>query len=954
MARAIVSCLQKYLVSLIPEWIQQETRLVVGVDEEVKKLTSNLDAIEAVLLDAEEREVKERDVRLWLDRLKYMSYDIEDVLDEWNYAVLKQQIEGVPPKKVHLSSPSSSSYQQAGLRLEIAVKIKEFNEKLDVIVKQKDMYDFKVSRSVGKFERVQSTSFVDVSNICGRVEEKNTLVCMLCETSDQHPHIISIIGMGGIGKTTVAQFASKDNEVINNFDKVIWVCVSEPFDEYRIAKAIIEALEGFSSNLGELESLFQRISRSIAEKKFLLILDDVWSDDYKKWEPLYCCLKNGLHDSKILITTRKESVAHMMESIDTIAVKELPDEECWLMFKRFAFFGRSQAECENLEEIGKKVLNKCKGLPLAVKTIGSLLCFRQTREGWQNILDSDLWKLEVFEKNIFGPLQLSYNDLPFKIKRCFTYCAIFPKDHNIERDYLIKLWMAHGYLKQEGNDVMGIVGQEYFDYLASRSLFQDFVKDDHDNIVGCKMHDLVHDFAQFLTKNECLHIEVNGLKEPIINSSYHEQVFHLMVTGHDDERTPIPLSICSLKRLRSFILDKEAPLFITLPSNMFTKLFGELTCLKALTISFIGRDFPKGIEKLIHLRYLHLVNRGMRKLPEELCGLYNLQTLDVNECQHLQELPQGIGKLINLRHLENDPVYDLRYMPIGIQRLTNLRTLRKFFVGNDDKACSLEGLKYLNPYGDLCIDKLGNVSNVDEARRLELKNQKNLLHLTLDFRKDEEEWTNEDDELEEDEGERTNEDDESEEDEGERAIEDDEAEEDGERTNEDDETLLEILQPPLNLEKLHIWNYRGNTISPNWMMSLSKLKDLKLSNSINCKHLPPLGKLSSLESLCIYSMRSLKRVSNEFLGIESDGTSSSFIFFPKLKTLAFRYMNEWEEWDYKITRKGDEEDDIKIMPSLVSLEIWDCPKLKALPAHLGQNTALKKHIGYCPLLGYPW
>ncbi|XP_031260883.1 disease resistance protein RGA2-like [Pistacia vera] len=453
--------------------------------------------------------------------------------------------------------------------------------------------------------------------------------------------------------------------------------------------------------------------------------------------------------------------------------------------------------------------------------------------------------------------------------------------------------MANGYLKQEGNDVMEVVGQEYFDYLASRSLFQDFVKDDHNNIVGCKMHDLVHDFTQFLTKNECLHIEVNGLKEPMINSSYHEQVCHLMVTGRGDEMTPFPLSICSLKRLRSFILDNEAPLFITLPSNMFTKLFVELTCLRALTISFIGRDFPKGIGKLIHLRYLHLGNQQMRKRPEELCGLHNLQILDVRECKGLQELPQGIGKLINLSHLENGSIYYLRYMPKGIQRWTNLRTLSTFIVGNDDEACSLEGLKCLNLYGDLRIEKLGNVSNVDGARRLELKNKKNLLHLTLDFRKDEGERMNEDDESKEDEGERTDEDDEAEEDEGERTNEDDEAEEDeGERTNEDDEALLEILQPPLNLEKLQIQYYRGNTILPNWMMSLTNLKSLVLSQCINCKHLPPLGKLPSLKSLEIWFMRSLKRVSNEFLGIESDGTSSSFIFFPRLKTLAFAYMDE--------------------------------------------------------------
>ncbi|XP_031288314.1 disease resistance protein RGA2-like [Pistacia vera] len=243
-------------------------------------------------------------------------------------------------------------------------------------------------------------------------------------------------------------------------------------------------------------------------------------------------------------------------------------------------------------------------------------------------------------------------------------------------------------------------------------------------------------------------------------------------------------------------------------------------------------DIPKKIGKLIHLRYVNLIELKMRKLPEELCGLHNLQTLDITGCRELEELPQGIGKLINLRHPENYKVQSLRFMPIGIQRLINLRTLKKFVVGNDNKTCSLEGLKYLNIFGELRLSKLGNVSNEDEARRTELKNKKNLLDLSLDFEKDE-----------------------------------------GERTNEDDETLLEILQPPLNLEKLQIGHYRGNTILPNWMMSLTKLKGLSLYNYINYNYFPLLGKLLSLESLAISRMDNVKRVSNEFLRIESDGTS---------------------------------------------------------------------------------
>ncbi|XP_031251496.1 putative disease resistance protein RGA4 [Pistacia vera] len=294
MADAIVSGVLGQLSSIIGDEIKQEVKLIVGVDKEVKKLRSNLEAIEAVLIDAEERQVKEKTVRLWLDRLKHASYDIEDVLDEWNYAMLKQQIEeveyaDVPKKKVRFFFPSSCfsfkqvSLPQVILRHDIAMKIKEVTENLDVIAKQKDMYTFNKIRSVEKFERVQSTSFIDVSEICGRVDDKSILVRKLCESSEQHLPIISIIGMGGIGKTTLAQFVYNDNKVVNSFDYRMWVCVSEPFDEYRIAKAIIKDLEDSTPDLRELNSLLGHINRFIKEKKFLLVLDDVWNEDYKKW-----------------------------------------------------------------------------------------------------------------------------------------------------------------------------------------------------------------------------------------------------------------------------------------------------------------------------------------------------------------------------------------------------------------------------------------------------------------------------------------------------------------------------------------------------------------------------------------------------------------------------------------------------------------------------------------------
>ncbi|XP_044496570.1 putative disease resistance protein RGA3 [Mangifera indica] len=911
MAEAIVILALEHLVQITAQKIEEEVRLVGDVKKKLKKLQSNLEAIQAVLHDAEERQVKDdKAVRRWLDQLKDTSYDMEDVLDEWNTEIIKLQLEGdledapAPKRKV----PSfllclSFGIKQVVLRRDIAQKIKKLNKKLDIIAKEKDAYNFKEMKSIKTLERVQSTSLVDVTEIYGREFEKKSLVSKLLDERNEEQknlHVISLVGMGGIGKTTLAQLAYNNDEVMSHFDTRIWVCVSNPFDEFRVAKAITEGLKCPTNNLVELKSLLQCICQSIMGKKFLLVLDDVWSEDYDKWQQFYHCLKKGSRGSKVLITTRKDTVASIMGSIDLIIIKDLSEEECWLLFRQLAFFGRPPKECEKLEEIGREIVAKFNGLPLAAKTIGSLMRFKRTRDEWQRILDSEIWKLEEIEKSLLSPLMLSYNDLPSMIKRCFLYCAIFPKDHNINKDQLIKLWMAQGYLGLKKDTEMEIIGQEYFNHLASRSFFQEFQKDEDGNIISCKMHDIIHDFAQFLTTNEYFTMDIyGGSRDPVINTSAQ----HSMLTLK--KGATFPISISSLKSLRSLLIGCEGYEYLV-PNGVLPNLFGELTCLRALDMSSeilklnLIATIPKEVKKLIHLKYLNLSGQDVEKLPETLCELYNLQILDVSWCLKLKELPQGMGKLMSLRHLINFETRSLSCMPKAIEKLTCLRTLSDFFIKSSSrdgsKACStlacLKDLKHLR--GTLEIRGLGNVTNVSEVKRMQiLSNKKNLFYLKLHFDKDGE----------------------------------------GERKKDDDELLLEALQPHPNLEKLNITGYRGSTFRSDWITSLTRLRVLRLYSCKNCMHLSPLGKLPSLELLIIEGMN----VKNVVTGIESDGefsSSTSVILFPKLEVLQFWFVSEWEECEYANT----------ILPCLDTLSINCCVKLRALPDAILQGAKNLQHL----------
>lgn len=940
MADAFVSVLLTQLASIAEQKIRREVRLVVGVKKEVDKLTTTLRSIQALLVDADKKQVKDETIKLWLENLKDVSYDTDDVLTEWSTAILQLEIEGFQtssssnPKKKKIfffTSFPCFSFHRVVLRRDIARKIEAINLRLDAIATDKARYalDTNIIAVVEKSEKVKFSSRVDVSMVRGRDGDKKTLVSnLLSQTFDRTDggplHIVSIVGMGGIGKTTLAQLAYNCDEVIHHFEMRIWVCVSDVFDEVRVAKAIVEDAQGSAPNVTELETALRAVEKCVMGKKFLLVLDDVCTEDDRKWEPLLITLKSGAIGSKLLVTTRTERVSKMMETAYTLRLKQLSVQECWALFSQIAFSERSEEERGELEDIGRQIADKCNGLPLAAKTIGSLMRFKNAVQDWQSVLDSEIWELKGAEGRLFPPLLLSYDDLPSSIKRCFSFCANFPKDYKIEADNLIKIWMAQGYLTTSGSVEMEISGQEYLETLVMRSFFQDLEKDKDGNIKRFKMHDMVHDFAQYLTKNECSIIEADsgtGRRMDLAPKRYR----HLTIIRGED--APFPVPAADIEQLHTFWIQSfyDSSPIVSEIDTAPPDLFHRLKYVKVLDLSCNRlRELPKEVGKLMNLRYLNLSHNPLEQLPEEVCDLYNLQTLKLSACDHLRKLPQEMEKLLNLRHLEIDRTDSLRTLPKGIGKLRSLRTLSKFVIGTagdtEEAACKigdLGNLKHLR--GFLKIEGLGYVGDAVEVEKANLKNKENLVGLHIDFT---------------------------------RLV-----------PSEGTTSVVEALRLNTSLQFLQIKSY-GGTRFPNWMISLNSLRKLQFQDCQKCISLPPLGKLLSLETLVIENMDNLKCIGPEFLGVQifkdddngvktncSTGGSSSMIAFPKLRKLKIVNMSSWEEWGVISTEGEVQGDIIRILPCLSYLKLSHCNKLKALPDFVLQSTSLKKlRIHSSPLL----
>ncbi|KAL5547136.1 hypothetical protein UlMin_006823 [Ulmus minor] len=829
------------------------------VEKLLKRLKTKLWSANVVLNDAEEKQLTNPAVKEWLNDLKEVIFRADEMTDNINYEVLRRKMEDA----------CESSISTVEFAKSVEEEIEEILDGLEELISQRDDLGLKERKENIVSQRSHGTPLALESEVYGREDDKEAIIKLVLSDEacgDKIPMVLPIVGMGGIGKTTLSQLVFNDERVENHFPIKVWITISIEFDVFNVTKQLFKGVTSKNFDNEEISQLQHELSKALVGQKFLFALDDVWTEDYHFWDDLRRPFQSGASGSKIIITTRSAIVASRMSKVEVHNLRELSDDISWKFFIQQAFENEDLNAHPDLKKVCEEIVRKCKGLPLAIKSVAGLLRSISSLDEWRMILENEIWDLKLQEnasKYVLPVLWLSYCNLSPQLKRCFAYCSIFPKDYKFDREKLILLWMAEGLLQPIEGTLTEDVGKEYFKTLTSRSFFQKSALQEKSSFV---MHNCVHDLATFVSGDFGFRLKDNNNLHNLPSKTLHLSI--MFEKTHDFKKFE---GLSNAKCLRTFL---PIGIFdVSLMHIQLQKSLMEAECLRVLSLSHSGiTELPDSIRNLKHLRYLDLSSTLIKEIPSTICTLYNLETLLLKHCRKLEHLPAAIGRLIKLRHLNffNSCIKEL---PLQICNMKDLQTLTSFIVSKEHGSLGfkwLGDLKQLHGTFDICgLENVVDVKNVTEAK---LREKKFLTRLCL-F------WNG------------------------------------GSSDSMKEREILDQLQPHTNLKVLCISGYNGTRFS-DWMgdQSFSNIVEVELETCENCSSLPALGQLQSLKKLWISEFSGLETLNREFY---SNGSSMTKPFV-SLEELRFWSMEEWKEW---LFNEG------VVFPRLKKLEFDGCPKL---------------------------
>ncbi|KAM3245542.1 hypothetical protein ACQJBY_056711 [Aegilops geniculata] len=852
----------------------------LGINSE--QIRYKLQYMQGLLHAAQEKDVSSNPgLQSLLEGLSKKADEVEDALDELHYFMIQDKLDGTNKAAAEFGDSlraharhsrhaarrtignwlapfsSSSAHDDDGGnvsklkfdRVAMSNKIKSVIESIHNLCDPVSDLLNRIPNNNRAITRPQTGSTITEDKLYGRGAIFDQTVNAL--TSGTHlGEILSVlpfVGPGGMGKTTFTQHLYNDKRVEQHFTVKVWVCVSTEFGVLDLTRQIlrcIPAIEKEEHNCTVETASLDQLQKSIAErlksKRFLIVLDDIWKfSSEADWKYLLAPFTKGeTKGSVVLATTRFPSIAHLVKTTGPVELHGLKPDDFFEFFEA-CIFGHSKPRHyeEDLINLARDIAKKLKGSPLAANTVGRLLKKNISREYWVGVLENNEWKNSKNDDgDIMPSLKISYDYLPFILKKCFSYCALFPEDYKFRNLEITRFWSALGILEKDKNYLDELVDNGFLMKKSDRPGDQYYV-----------MHDLLHELSRNVSSRECVNISSSSFRVNDIPQS----IQHLSITIeniYDEtfvkkmEKMKGMIDVRSLRTLMIFG-SHDARL-----ANVFKDTFEGIKGLRVLFISMnTPKSLPKSFSKLIHLRYLKISSPyGSEEmtLPSTLPRFYHLKFLDLKYWNGSEILPKDISRLENLRHFNSTKELHSNIPNVG--KMKCLQELKEFHVKKEGDGFKLRELGELGELGgELCIRNLETVASKAEASSAELKNKRNLKELKLVWSKDH------------------------------QTIYDD---------------VLDGLQPHPNLKVLSIVN-PGAGPCPRWLcgdISTKRLEALHLEG-LSWGTFPPFDQLPHLSSLTLKNIVGMHVFGPGFSGV----TERSFMH---LKRIEFGCMPELVKW----------------------------------------------------------
>ncbi|CAJ2638722.1 unnamed protein product [Trifolium pratense] len=652
MAEAVVS----FVLKKICESVVQESSLLTEVERDFNDIKDDLVSIQAFLKNADTKAAANEGVQTWVKQLREASFRIEDVIDE--YIMHEAQ-------KINQSRSIATLQMIPNMiwRYQIAREIQDIKSSLGKIKQKNTEFEFRSESGSGRSRGFKAPRigdprldpyFIEETQVVGFEDPRDELVSWLVEETDDLL-LISVVGMGGLGKTTLAKHVFDNQLVKDQFHYRSFITVSQSYNmrellRYMIKKFCKDNNEPIPKGLQKMDDVnfITQVKQYLESKKYLVVFDDVWEE--KISDEIKDALGSNIKGSRIIVTTRKMPIADYFKKSFLVRVHKLQPlsiEKASELFCNKAFRSKPGKQCPTeLKELSDEIVQKCEGLPLAIVAIGGLLSTKdEDMFEWRKVIQNLRMELarNVHLAVLDKILSLSYDDLPYHLKSCMLYFGIYPEDYIINRKRLTRQWMAEGFVKNEEQRPLEEVSEEYLTELIQRSLVNVSAVGFDGKVRSCKIHDV--------------------LREVIIRKMKDLSFCHLM--NKDDEQVTIGVTRrFSIAAFSNSDLENSGTRAIIvfdkgdLPEHFMDGLSSKFKLLKVLDFqNSLLNSLPDNMGNLFHLRYLNLSHTKVTILPRSIGNLVNLETLDLRQTK-VHELPKEINNLTKLRLL---PVYYRRY-----------------------------------------------------------------------------------------------------------------------------------------------------------------------------------------------------------------------------------------------------------------------------------------------------